>query len=81
MTSPTSRPRTPASGRGQDDDVEAVDLRPWKAMAYVITGPVLYGGIGFGLDRWLGTSWLVLAGILLGTALSLYVVWVRYGTQ
>jgi hypothetical protein len=42
---------------------------------------ILYGGIGFALDRWLGTSWLVLVGILVGAALALYVIWLRYGTR
>jgi uncharacterized protein YneF (UPF0154 family) len=29
------------------------------------------------LDRWLGTSWLVVIGILLGAALGLYLTWKR----
>jgi ATP synthase protein I len=34
------------------------------------------------LDRWLGTGYLlVLTGILGGMALSLYLVWFRYGTE
>jgi hypothetical protein len=53
----------------------------WNAVSYLISGPVLFGGIGWGLDRWLGTSWLVAVGILGGMALSLYLIWFRYGTQ
>lgn len=56
-------------------------MSAWNAMSYVITGPVMFGGIGYGLDDWLGTSWLVVVGILGGMALSLYLVWFRYGTQ
>ena len=51
------------------------------AHAYLITGPAMFGAIGWGLDAWLGTSWLVMVGILGGMALSLYLVWFRYGTQ
>lgn len=57
------------------------EARMWNVVSYLITGPVLFGGIGWGLDRWLGTTWLVVVGILGGMALSLYLVWFRYGTQ
>ncbi|QNF95748.1 AtpZ/AtpI family protein [Janibacter sp. YB324] len=50
-------------------------------LAHLITGPILYGAIGWLLDRWLGTSFLVIIGIVGGMALSLYVIWLRYGTS
>jgi F0F1-type ATP synthase assembly protein I len=54
----------------------------WTVLAYLITGPFLYGGIGLLLDHWLGTEPVfVLVGGLGGMALALYVVWVRYGTH
>jgi F0F1-type ATP synthase assembly protein I len=53
----------------------------WNVVSYLISGPVLFGGIGWALDRWLGTAFLVPVGILAGMAVSLYLVWVRYGTQ
>jgi hypothetical protein len=53
----------------------------WNTVSYLITGPVMFGAIGWGLDAWLGTSWLVAVGIVGGMALSLYLVWFRYGTQ
>jgi F0F1-type ATP synthase assembly protein I len=53
----------------------------WNVPAYLLAGIILYGGIGFALDRWLGTSWLVLVGMLVGAALALYLIWVRYGTR
>lgn len=51
----------------------------WRSVAYLISGPAIYGGIGWLLDVWLGTSWLVGVGIVAGMALSLYLVWFRYG--
>jgi len=34
---------------------------------------VLLGGVGYGLDRWLGTSpWLLLGGLLLGLIVGFY---------
>jgi len=53
----------------------------WKAVAYMLTGPLIYGGIGYLLDRWLGTTWIVGVGIVGGMALSLYLIWFRYGSH
>lgn len=88
---PTSTPPDgPKRSRpAQDIHPEGADSGPprleeslmWNAMSYLISGPVLFGGIGWALDRWLGTSWLVAVGIVGGMALSLYVIWFRYGTQ
>lgn len=47
--------------------------------AYLLAGPATFGGIGWLVDRWLTTSFGVPVGVLVGFALSLYVVWVRYG--
>jgi len=57
------------------------EARMWNVVSYLISGPVMFGGIGWALDRWLGTSFLVPMGILAGMAVSLYLVWFRYGTQ
>lgn len=51
---------------------------PWMAFGYLVAGVLLYGAAGFGLDRWLGTSFLVVVGILLGAALGTYQTWARF---
>lgn len=38
----------------------------------------MYGLIGWGLDRWLGTSWLVVVGILSGAGLGIFMTWSRF---
>lgn len=48
-------------------------------IAYLLAGPAGFGLIGFGLDRWLGTWFLLPVGVVLGMVLSMYVIWVRYG--
>jgi F0F1-type ATP synthase assembly protein I len=53
----------------------------WRAVAYLISGPLIYGGIGFLLDHWLGTNWIVGVGIVGGMVLSLYLIWFRYGSH
>ncbi|WP_411283805.1 hypothetical protein [Lapillicoccus sp.] len=53
----------------------------WNTVAYLISGPVIFGGMGWALDHWLHTGFLVVLGLLGGMAMSLYLVWFRYGTQ
>ena len=50
-------------------------------LAYLITGPALFGGLGYLLDHLLGTAFLVVLGVIGGMAASLYVIWLRYGTS
>ena len=51
-------PPSPAGRTPQGD--------PWHAVGYLTAGVLVYGLIGWGLDRWLGTSFLVVIGILAG---------------
>ena len=44
---------------------------------YVITPVVVWGGAGWLADQWLGTSFLVLVGLLIGTAAAFYLVYLR----
>ena len=46
----------------------------WSIFGYLISGQIVWGGIGFLLDRWLGTSFFVLVGLLLGMGSSIYLV-------
>jgi F0F1-type ATP synthase assembly protein I len=48
----------------------------------LVSAVLLYGGLGWLLDRWLGTDpWLMGAGVLVGFAAGLYLVWIRSGAQ
>lgn len=47
--------------------------------SYLLAGPLLFGGIAFLIGLWLDQRWIVAIGILAGMALSMYVIWVRYG--
>lgn len=51
---------------------------PWHAFSYLVTGIGVYGLAGWLLDRWLGTSFLVAAGIVLGAVLGLYLTVKRF---
>ena len=52
---------------------------PWQAVSYMLSGLIVYGLVGYGLDRWLGTDFLVGVGIVLGTGLGVLMVWMRWG--
>jgi ATP synthase protein I len=51
---------------------------PWHAFGYLVTGVGVYGFLGWLADRWLGTSFLVVIGILLGAGLGLYMTIARF---
>lgn len=53
---------------------------PWHAFGYLVAGVLMYGLIGFFLDRWLGTSFLVAIGILLGAGLGIYMTFKRFNS-
>jgi F0F1-type ATP synthase assembly protein I len=51
---------------------------PWHAFGYLVSGVGMYGFLGWLADRWLGTSFLVVVGILGGAALGLYMTFARF---
>ena len=63
----------PAEGRSQGD--------PWHAFGYLVAGVLMYGLLGWGLDRWLGTSFLVAVGILFGAVLGIYMTYKRFDSS
>jgi ATP synthase protein I len=76
MSTPAARP---PSEDGPEGPLQ--EARAWSIVSYLLAGLLTFGGIGLLLDRWLGTSWLVLVGMLAGTALAFYLIWFRYGTR
>ena len=73
---------TPAPHRPSDDgrDGPLQEARAWGIVSYLLAGLLTFGGIGLLCDHFLGTSWLVLVGLLTGAALAFYLIWFRYGT-
>ncbi len=47
--------------------------------AYLLAGPITFGGLGMLGDHFLHTAFLLPIGALGGLALALYLVWFRYG--
>jgi ATP synthase protein I len=53
----------------------------WTIFGYLLSGLLFWGGAGWALDNWLGTSYLVLIGFLVGMGGALYLVWLRFGRE
>ena len=52
----------------------------WSILAYLIAGLVIWGGIGYGIDHWIGKShYGIITGLVLGLGSSLYLAWLRFG--
>ena len=50
---------------------------PWQATSCLLAGVLVYGVLGWLADRWLGTSFLVAVGIVLGAVMGIYLTWRR----
>lgn len=51
----------------------------FRVLSVLIAGPLFYGAVGWVLDQWLHSSWWLPTGLILGMALGVYLVIVRYG--
>lgn len=52
----------------------------WSALGSLLAGPIVWGGVGWLLDQWLGTGRILTAvGIVVGALTSFYIVYVRFG--
>jgi ATP synthase protein I len=68
------------TARQQRDDAWSGVGTGWSVTTTMIGGVAAWGGIGFLLDRLLGTSGVFFAiGVVLGAAAATYLVWLRYG--
>jgi F0F1-type ATP synthase assembly protein I len=46
----------------------------------MLSGIIVWGGVGWLLDRWWETRFLTLVGVLLGLTVAIYLVVVKYGS-
>jgi F0F1-type ATP synthase assembly protein I len=79
---PTPPKPAPQPQPDPSDEIPGLEAhQAWRAFAYLLTGPLVYGGLGWLLDNWFGTEFLLPVGIVGGMGLSLYLIWFRYGTH
>lgn len=74
------------SARGSGDPEPEQGLEPqgesvaWSALGSLLSGPIVWGGVGLLLDMWLGTGRIFTAvGVLVGALTAFYIVYVRFG--
>ena len=61
---------------GEEPESEQAETTRKSGVAYAAGLTIFFSvlsfmGVGWALDRWLGTSWLMVAGIILGAAAGL----------
>jgi F0F1-type ATP synthase assembly protein I len=75
---------TPAPGGARPRSQAAHDVHPsgadvgWGITGTMLSGILVWGGAGLALDRWLGTRFFVLIGVLLGLGVAIYIVVMKY---
>ena len=45
----------------------------------MLSGIIVWGGVGWLLDRWLETRFFILVGTILGLTVAIYLIVVKYG--
>ncbi|MGN6576423.1 MAG: AtpZ/AtpI family protein [Nocardioides sp.] len=68
----------PPSAPDGEPPREAPQGDPWHAFGYLVSGVLMYGFLGWLVDRWWGTSFMVVVGILAGAALGIYMTFARF---
>ena len=74
-------PDVPAKGSPQRDDSlgRKGEADAWNAFSYLLSGMLLWGGVGWLLSLWLDSRALIGLGLMVGTGSGLALVWLRYG--
>lgn len=71
-----------ANVRGAMAESSATSSRPPSSSpSYLVAGVLFYGAVGWLLDQWLGTRFLVAAGVLLGGGLGTYMMILQLARQ
>jgi len=53
----------------------------WTIFGYLLSGLLFWGGVGYGLDKWLHRGIFTLIGLLVGISGAIYLVWLRFGRE
>ncbi len=53
----------------------------YGALGLIISGVLVWGGVGYAVSEWLDNRVFLMLGLLLGMGAGLYLVWFRYGRQ
>jgi ATP synthase protein I len=68
------------AGRGDGGERRGGADAVWSIIGTFVAGVLAWGLIGWALDQWLGTGFLVAIGIMVGAAGAFYLIIKRYGS-
>ena len=51
----------------------------WNITGTMLSGIIVWGGVGWVVDRWLETRIFTLVGTILGLTVAIYLIVVKYG--
>lgn len=79
MSSDPSRDSPEPAGDGGSHRGGSAQNDAWGAFGLMLSGVIVWGGVGYLLSQWLHSQLFVLVGLLVGMGTALYGVWFRYG--
>lgn len=53
----------------------------WSIFGYLLSGLLVWGGVGWALDHFLGTGFFLLVGLVVGAAAAITIIWFRFGRE
>jgi F0F1-type ATP synthase assembly protein I len=65
--------------RRPDDGQQSFADAMWSAPSYLLSGMVIWGGLGWLLSKWTGWEFFLPIGLILGVSLAIYLVYLKYG--
>lgn len=75
-----SSPRVPQDGKDKARrELSTGDGDAWAVVSYLIAGVGFWGLVGWLLDRWMGTGFMVMIGVFVGFAGAFYLIVRRFG--
>ncbi|MFA1551512.1 hypothetical protein [Actinomadura chokoriensis] len=64
--------------RPEDGQREFADVA-WSVPSYLLSGMIIWGGIGWLLSKWTHQTWLIPVGLVIGVGLAVYLVYLKFG--
>lgn len=72
--------RTPTQDRARENRLARQgESDAFGALGLVLSGVLVWGGVGFLVSAWLDSTLFTMFGLLLGMFAGLFLVWFRYG--
>ena len=53
----------------------------WSIFGYLLSGLLVWGGVGWALDLFLGTGFFLLIGLVVGAGAAITIIWYRFGCE